>query len=172
MSRSLDDGIAQHLNSILIQPKSEFDPSDSSLMRVSRCGSEQLSSNACQKFTQQFVFPSWNSRDNILQYCKYVATNMEKNESKTFLGKDDRPEDIDHPLDPYSTRSLRTQTEAQMLSDFLKLENGVENIVRNRTWKVIYERCGLNSKSWEDSFSEWKRHLGECSDVEKWSAIP
>ncbi|RKF56250.1 Caffeine-induced death protein 2 [Erysiphe neolycopersici] len=165
VSRGIDDGIIQHLNSLLTQSKSDFNPSSSSLIRLSRSGSKHLPSRTCQKFTQQVVFPSWNSRDKILQYCKSVATNMVTNESNPLLGNDDQIEVVDDHLDPYSTRSSPTQTEAQMLSDVLRLENRVEDIIRNRTWEVICERCDLNSKCWKNNFSEWKRQQGESDEL-------
>lgn len=159
ISRSLDDGITRYLNSLLTLSNSDFDFSPSpSHIRTPLSTSRQLPFNTCQKFTQQIVFPSWHSRDKVLQYCKSVATDMESDEAKSLSGKQDQKKGVDERLDPYSSRFLPDESVAQVLRDVLRQEYQVEHIVRNRTWSVIIERCGHNYEHWEQDFTEWKQN--------------
>lgn len=76
---------------------------------------------------------------------------------------------VDERLDPYSARdySYTREGKAQILKDVLANEQGVERIVRGRTWSLLGERCldseggqGIGtaaSGGWEEAMESWKR---------------
>lgn len=65
---------------------------------------------------------------------------------------------VDERLDPYSGRFFPKEPRTEMLASVLRNENAVENIVRDRTWRIMNERCnGLDpsQKGWQDAFRSW-----------------
>jgi hypothetical protein len=74
---------------------------------------------------------------------------------------------VDERTDPYSARdySYTREGKAQVLKDVLRNEQGVERIVRSRTWSLLGERCleeggqgvgTARSSGWEDALKGWK----------------
>lgn len=80
-----------------------------------------------------------------------------------------REQTVDERLDPYSARDYEwtRATKAQELIEILRTEEGVERIVRARTWGVLMERCGASARDhtedadrdgfWETEWRDWKR---------------
>jgi hypothetical protein len=68
---------------------------------------------------------------------------------------------IDDRLDPYSSRYFPRETRTERLAAVVRMEQGVEKIVRARTWAVVQERCegeeGRGGSGWEQAFSDWER---------------
>lgn len=155
LSRNLDDNITQHLNSLLYQSKSDFDPSSLSKFRSQTSGSRTLSTNSCQNFKEQILFPSWRTRDQVLEYCKTVASKIETDESQLVVETEKGGSEIDNRSDPYSGTSS-IQTKSEILNAILRQESQVELIVRSRTWSIMNEKCGRDSRSWEQTLHEWK----------------
>ena len=59
-------------------------------------------------------------------------------------------------LDPYSGRNF---TEEPILKRVLDEEVKVENVIRERTWRIIKDRCvghTAMSKDWELAFERWR----------------
>ena len=73
---------------------------------------------------------------------------------------------MDERLDPYSARSAaglyRRAARTERLASLLRNERVVENIIRERSWSVIQDRCagGLESR-WEDALDKWREGKGE-----------
>jgi Caffeine-induced death protein 2 len=73
---------------------------------------------------------------------------------------------VDERLDPYSARSAaglyRRAGRTERLASLLRNERVVENIIRERSWSVIQDRCagGLESR-WEDALDKWREGKGE-----------
>ncbi|RKF83594.1 hypothetical protein GcM3_011031 [Golovinomyces cichoracearum] len=156
LSRNLDDNITQYLYSLLYQSKSGFDPSSLSKFRSQTFGSRTLPTNSCQNFKEKILFPSWRTRDQVLEYCKTVATKIEMDESQPAIGREKGGSEIDNRSDPYSGTSSN-QTKSEILNAVLRQESQVELIVRSRTWTIMNEKCGSDSRSWEQSLHEWKK---------------
>ena len=75
-------------------------------------------------------------------------------------GKEQVP---DERTDPYSNRdySYTRTSEAQVLARVLADEEGVERVVRSRTWGLLGERCpgvaGLGGvRGWEKDYQDWR----------------
>lgn len=77
----------------------------------------------------------------------------------------DKQRVIDDRLDPYSSRFFPTQSRTQDLARLIRQEQGVERIVRARTWGVVEERCGDSmGRSWEEALSEWEAGRKDRAD--------
>ena len=195
----VDDSISAHLNALLTPSRSNpFRPSTTasrSLATMPRTG-QNIPENTCRQFKQSILFPGWQTRENVLQYCQKVADapdsspilktssgpaslQQEANAasqsptasvtdsqtrpriSRNYWGQE---QVVDERTDPYSARSYdyTRETDTQILKDVLTNEQGVEKIVRSRTWSVLAERCldgeaegGHNG--WETEWREWRR---------------
>ncbi|RKF76766.1 hypothetical protein GcM1_224013 [Golovinomyces cichoracearum] len=156
LSRNLDDNITQYLYSLLYQSKSDFDPSSLSKFRSQTIGSRTLPTNSCQNFKEKFLFPSWRTRDQVLEYCKTIATKIEMDENQPAIVREKGGSEINNRSDPYSGTSSN-QTKSEILNAVLRQESQVELIVRSRTWTIMNEKCGSDSRSWEQSLHEWKK---------------
>jgi len=86
--------------------------------------------------------------------------------SRNYWGQD---QVVDERTDPYSARdySYTREGKAQVLKDVLANEQGVERIVRSRTWSLLGERCleeggqgvgTAKSDGWEDALKGWKEN--------------
>ena len=127
-----------------------------------------IPSDTCERFRREILFPSWRRRDKVLRYCSHVA------EAPGSIPQEEgtkRPSGApDERLDPYSARdySWSTQSDVQQLRAVLGNEEGVERIVRSRTWAVLGERCtngsdsdigSMSDESWVDTYDRWMK---EC----------
>lgn len=64
---------------------------------------------------------------------------------------------VDERLDPYSgRRGVRREGRAERLGEVVRVERGVEGIVRARTWGVVGERCGDDGEGWEEALERWR----------------
>ncbi|KAI9728651.1 MAG: hypothetical protein M1828_002757 [Chrysothrix sp. TS-e1954] len=73
---TVDDSISAHLNALLTPSRSNpFQPSTTSsrsLATTPRTG-QNIPGGTCRQFKQSILFPGWQSRENVLQYCQTVA---------------------------------------------------------------------------------------------------
>lgn len=106
------------------------------------------------------LFPSWQARAEVLNYCALVAASPDPNDPEATLremeGEKDRHRVVDERLDPYSGRFSPREARTQSLAMLVRQERSVENIVRSRTWNVVQERCGYTGQSWESAVGAWK----------------
>lgn len=64
---------------------------------------------------------------------------------------------VDDRLDPYSSRFFPRESRAEELAKVVRMERGVERIVRARTWEVVGDRCGDKGRlGWEEALREWE----------------
>jgi hypothetical protein len=72
---------------------------------------------------------------------------------------------VDERLDPYSGRFFPREARTEELARVLGQEEGVERIVRERTWAVVRARCEgegvLGGEEYENEFARW------CRDKER-----
>lgn len=155
---SIDDSIAQNLNALSTPSRAGFDPSSTS-ERTSRPISRPIDSQACSKFKDQVLFPSWQARTKVLDYCALVAASPDPDDPERTLrdleNQKDRERVVDERLDPYSGRFSPREARTQMLASLVRQERGIENIVRHRTWDMVKQRCGDSADTWEEAVSDW-----------------
>ncbi|KAK9245558.1 caffeine-induced death protein 2-domain-containing protein [Lipomyces tetrasporus] len=165
LSRSLtDDTMSGDLNSIPTVKESKLLGSGNSWTKPER---EKVGSRRriCKEFVTSSVFESWKARDEILEYCEKIA-NERKSEISATTAK--KPK-VDPRLDPYEARDLPTYTKEEEILSWVTKERGVEDIVRDRSWSIICERCldigadtatgatvGDNGSGWRHEFQTWR----------------
>ncbi|ORY57439.1 caffeine-induced death protein 2 [Pseudomassariella vexata] len=156
---AVDDSITQNLNALVTPAKTGFDPHSTST-RVPRDPQRSIDPRVCQGFKDQVLFPSWQSRSDILAYCAYVATSPDPNDPETTLREAEslryRERVVNERLDPYSARYFPREPRTQQLATLLRQERGVETIVRSQTWGVIRERCGDATEDSDQALSQWR----------------
>lgn len=108
------------------------------------------------------LFPSWQARADVLSYCTVVATSPDPEDPEVGLREEENEKNrervVNERLDPYSARFFPREPRTEQLASLIRLEMGVENIVRTRTWGIVKERCSDSSGgSWEDALAQWRR---------------
>ncbi|CAN8101788.1 unnamed protein product [Discula destructiva] len=165
LSRSaIDDPITQNLNALLTPGSTPFDPHSTSqrLPPRSPAAHRQLDPRACQSFQDQVLFPSWQARSDVLSYCALVATSPDPTDPTAAVREAelerDRERMVDERLDPYSGRFFPQEPRTAQLAMLVRQEQGVENIVRARTWGLVRERCGgVSEEDWQTALASWRR---------------
>lgn len=173
---TVDDSISAHLNGLLAPSQTQpFSPSMTSSRQLTPSSRRQIPAATCSQFTRAILFPSWQSRSKVLQYCASVANKLEAPDGPTptdgALGSIARnywgqEQTVDERLDPYSARDYRytRETKTEVLKGILANEESVERIVRQRTWSVLNDRCvdgtQVRSENWEDDFREYCKGRG------------
>lgn len=108
------------------------------------------------------LFPSWQVRSDVINYCAAVATTPEpedndpRHELQKIESALERERMIDERLDPYSARYFPQQTRQETLINVLRNERGVERIIRSRTWALLGERCGLTELTSDQALDAWR----------------
>ncbi|KAI5820905.1 caffeine-induced death protein 2 [Pyronema omphalodes] len=156
---SIDDTISQHLNSLSPPSSQPWDPtSTSQLPRVP--SSRTLPPSACSTFITSILFPSWQERSDVLNYCASVATSENPDDPDTLStlasNAAEREKVVDERLDPYSGRYYPKETKTEILQGVVRNERSVEEIVRERTWRVVGERCGGVQEDWRAVLEAWR----------------
>ncbi|KAH6880150.1 caffeine-induced death protein 2 [Thelonectria olida] len=155
---SIDDSIAQNLNALVTPSRAGFDPSSTS-ERASRPLSRPIDPKACSNFKDQVLFPTWQARARVLDYCALVAASPDPDDPERTLreleNQKDRERIVDERLDPYSGRFFPREARTEMLASLVRQERGVENIVRHRTWSMVKQRCGDPADTWEEAVRDW-----------------
>ncbi|KAK3318040.1 caffeine-induced death protein 2 [Apodospora peruviana] len=156
---SVDDTITQHLNALLTPARAGFDPLSTS-QKGARPLSRQIDSRSCQNFKDKVLFPSWQSRSHVLSYCALVATSPDPDDPEAAVreaeNERNRERIVDARLDPYSARFIPREPRTEQLASLIRMEQGIENIVRSRTWGVVRERCGESADTWEQALAGWR----------------
>lgn len=148
LSRTLvDDTITQNLNNLVLPPR--FDPASTSRPQKRKIQTP-IDSHSCNSLIDT-VFENWDARTSTIDYCFQAI----KRAPASIYNLS--PEEIKaRRLDPYSGRQSE---EIPILQRVCDQEQGTENIIRDRTWKIIRGRCeelnGMND-SWETAFHEWR----------------
>lgn len=167
---SVDDTITQHLNALVEPSRIGFDPSSTSL-RGARPPSRQIDPASSRNFKDKVLFPAWQTRSHVLSYCALVATSPDPDDPEAAIRESEnernRERVVDERLDPYSGRYFPREPRTEQLASTIRMEQGIENIVRTRTWDIVKERCGESAATWKEALSEWrkKQELGQKSTV-------
>ncbi|KAM4066998.1 caffeine-induced death protein 2 domain-containing protein [Hirsutella rhossiliensis] len=156
---SVDDSITQNLNALVMPAEGGFDPQSTS-RRAWAPPSRQISPGACQSFKDTVLFPAWQARTEVLDYCGLVATSPDLDDPEAMIreveNQRDRERVVNERLDPYSGRFFPREARTQTLATLIRQECGVESVVRSRTWDVVQQRCAAPPESWEDAVGRWR----------------
>lgn len=142
--------------------KHGFDPSSTSHRAPQ---SRQIEPEACRAFKDGVLFPSWQARTDVLNYCAGVAASPDPDDPGAALQEAERMRNrervVDERLDPYSGRFFPSEPRTEKLAGVIRMEMGVENIVRHRTWEVVRDRCGEGPVEWEQAIAAWRNKKGQ-----------
>lgn len=99
-----------------------------------------------------------------MSYCALVATSPDPDDPEAAVREAElernRERVVDERLDPYSARYFPREPRTTQLALLLRQEQGVESIVRSRTWGLVRERCGDPADDWEKAIAEWRAKKG------------
>lgn len=161
----LDDPITTHLNSLqtpsLTTPFNPLSTSDPSTNRHFR---RQLPTDTCTSLLHSTIFPTWSARQQLINYCTLVATSPDPDDPDKSLIEAQMIADshrvVNERLDPYSARFFPPrEPRTVVLAGIMRNENAVEEIVRERTWSILKERCvgvGVEGKGWREELRRWE----------------
>ncbi|OJI86797.1 hypothetical protein ASPTUDRAFT_64168 [Aspergillus tubingensis CBS 134.48] len=163
ISRStIDDSITQNLNALFTPSRQGFDPSSTAIRQIDASEGKQIEPAACQGFKDKVLFPSWQVRSDVLNYCAGVATSPDPEDPDLILQQTESAEDrehiVDDRLDPYAARFLPREARTESLANLVRTQRGVEDIIRTRTWGLVTERCGGPSEGWEEALNKWREN--------------
>lgn len=68
----------------------------------------------------------------------------------------DREREVDERLDPYSARFFPREARTEVLTNLIRNERTVEEIIRARTWGMVSEKCN-DSSTWEEALNSWRQ---------------
>jgi hypothetical protein len=162
---TIDDSISTNLNALLTPSStSPFDPASTSIRNPSLPTSltrAPIPKEASQAFIQSVLFPSWNTRSDVISYCTSIATSPDPNDpdliEREASNRKDAERIVNERLDPYSGRFFPRESRAENLAGVLRNENAVEQIIRSRTWSIVQERCeGVDQGSWGEAVNKWR----------------
>lgn len=164
LSRStIDDSIAQNLNALMTPAREGFDPSSTAVRQTDSKARKGIDLTTCQGFKDNVLFPSWQTRSDVLTYCAGVATSPDPDDPDLILRETesarDRERVVNERLDPYSARFFPREPRTESLANLIRNQRTVEDIIRARTWGMVTEKCG-DSTSWEDALNNW-RHTNQ-----------
>ena len=107
------------------------------------------------------LFPSWQTRSDVLNYCAGVATSPDPEDPDLILRETesarDRERVVNERLDPYSARFFPREARTESLANLVRNQRTVEEIIRARTWGMVTEKCTGSSSSWEEALNDWRR---------------
>jgi hypothetical protein len=152
---SIDDSITQHLNA-LVTPGPFSRKTGPRQYPTSR----PIAAQTCDSFKDQVLFPGWQARTDVLNYCAAVASAPDPDDPGSVAREieDAKARDrvVDERLDPYSGRYFPRAARTEALASLLRNERAVETIIRCRTWSLVGERCGMTSQTAEEALEHWR----------------
>ncbi|PSK45308.1 hypothetical protein B9Z65_2448 [Elsinoe australis] len=104
-----------------------------------------------------------------MSYCAGVATSPDPDDPEHVLREVEdakaRERIVDERLDPYSARYFPREARTERLASLMRNERMVEEIVRQRTWQIMNERCeapatGASNPSWSEALDRWRKKEG------------
>lgn len=111
------------------------------------------------------LFPSWQSRSDVLNYCAGVATSPDPDDPDHVLRETEdsraRERIVNERLDPYSARYFPRDLRTESLAGLIRNERIVENIIRSRTWGLVGERCENEGLEADEALDQWRTRRDE-----------
>ncbi|RMZ85769.1 hypothetical protein DV737_g498, partial [Chaetothyriales sp. CBS 132003] len=178
-SRNLiDDSISTNLNALSTpsrtSPLSSSSTDPNTTIRQPHPSQRPILRSACDTFITTVLFPSWQAREQLLDYCTAIAQAPDPDDPDAAAREaynragEARVESKNERLDPYSGRFFRKESRAEELAEFCERERVVEDIVRERSWGVVRSRCGValdeglaegRKRPWARAFQKWRDDL-------------
>jgi hypothetical protein len=162
---AVDDTINQNLNALITPGARPFDPSSTQDRQPRPIGRRPIDGEACAEFKDRVLFPSWQSRSDVMNYCAGVATSPDPNDPDHVLRQveDTRAREriVNERLDPYSGRYFPREARTEALASLIRNERMVESIVRSRTWGLMGERCETEPQGFEKALDDWRKKTAE-----------
>jgi hypothetical protein len=158
----------QNLNSLLTPSRSTWNPSSTQSREISLppAAKRAIAPERCKQFKEEVLFPSWQIRSDVLNYCAGVATSPDPDDPESVLRQVEtaraRERVVDERLDPYSARFFPREARTEELADLVRRERSVEDIVRRRSWGLVKERCAGSEGECDKAFDEWRRGIEEA----------
>ncbi|KAL0639872.1 hypothetical protein Q9L58_000963 [Maublancomyces gigas] len=164
VSRStIDDTISQNLNSLNTPASRTFDPS-STARRFQTPRNRSLPAASCRTFTEHVLLPSWQSRSDVLNYCASVAASDDPDDPDSVVriatNTAGQERVVDERLDPYSGKFYPRESRTEILARVIRNERLVEDIIRERSWRIVGEKCeefGGVAGDWRKALDEWRK---------------
>ncbi|ORY73900.1 caffeine-induced death protein 2 [Protomyces lactucae-debilis] len=160
LSHSLvDDTITQNLNNLVLPVR--FDPTSTGTPKAGerRLLRTPIDEGSCNTLVDA-VFRNWEGRSHTIDRClQFADANVAKLNNVVHANTDQqniRELNKQRRLDPYAGR---TELEEPMLTRVLKSEQSTEAIIRDRTWRILRNRCQALSRlpqTWETAFVDWQ----------------
>ncbi|KUI61726.1 Mitochondrial intermembrane space cysteine motif-containing protein MIX23 [Cytospora mali] len=158
---AIDDSITQNLNALITPAARGFDPNSTSQRAPRPSSRQQIDPGSCRNFKEKVLFPAWQARSDVLSYCALVATSPDPDDPEAAVREAEmeknRESVVDERLDPYSARFFPREPRTAQLASLIRQEQGVENIVRSRTWGLVKERCGDSAEDPEKALAIWRK---------------
>ena len=138
-----DDSIETQLNDLL-SPRRLFSSPSPTVLEPPRC----------REFIRTRLFPAWQARDDVLAYC----SNFAEKPLEESLASATPAVEVSERVDPYARRKKEVWEKHDELKRVIRQENGVEAVIRLRTWELVVRRCQLEGVvgSWEKEMAQWK----------------
>lgn len=158
----IDDSIIQNLNALMTPSRNSWDPSSVSSRQIRPAERTPTDPHACDAFKAHVLFPAWQTRSDVLNYCAGVALDPADPDLalREVESARERERVVDERLDPYSGRGLvAREARTEVLAGVVRNQRSVEGIVRQRTWGLVGERCsggGDEGKTWEEALDKWR----------------
>ncbi|KAF9887783.1 hypothetical protein FE257_009589 [Aspergillus nanangensis] len=161
ISRStIDDSITQNLNALFTPAREGFDPSSTAVRQIDSKAGKSIDPADCQAFKDNVLFPSWQTRSDVLTYCAGVATSPDPDDPDLILRENesarDRERVVNERLDPYSARFFPQEARTESLANVVRNQRNVEEIIRARTWGLVCEKCSGSAATWEEALNSWR----------------
>ncbi|THC98965.1 hypothetical protein EYZ11_001602 [Aspergillus tanneri] len=103
-----DDSITQNLNALFTPSQEGFDPSSTAIRQTDSKAGKSIDSAACQTFKENALFPAWQTRSDVINYCAGVATSPDPDDPDLILRETesarDRERVVDERLDPVASK--------------------------------------------------------------------
>ena len=154
----IDDSIIQNLNALMTPARQHWDPSSTAERQIPFADRKPTDARECLRFKNDVLFPSWQNRSDVLNYCAGVALNPE-DPDLTLREVESAKESeriVDERLDPYSGRFFPREARTESLANTIRNERSVEGIVRSRSWDLVAERCGNSGERWDEALKRWR----------------
>lgn len=143
--RYSDDSIETHLNSLV--PLRRL---------ISTLAPTVLEPSHCVEFIRTQLFPTWSDRDDLLNYCSTFAEKPV--EESTAPVTPVTKAEVSERVDPYARRKKEVWEKRDELKRVIRQEQGVEAVIRLRSWEVVVRRCQLEGMvgNWDQEMAQWK----------------
>ncbi|KAK5164847.1 uncharacterized protein LTR77_009511 [Saxophila tyrrhenica] len=158
---AVDDTISQNLNALVTPGAQPFDPSITITRQPRPIGRRAIDPAACDQFKEKVLYPNWQMRSDVLNYCAGVATSPDSDDPQHVLRDTEdaraRERIVDERLDPYSGRYFPRDLRTEALARLVRNERMVENIIRSRTWGLVGERCDNEGVDADQALNDWRK---------------